>query len=99
MNAMEHGNEYDPQKPVLISVETNESAVRVSISDRGGGRTIDRDANAPDIDAKLAGEQTPRGWGLFLIEKMVDDVSIVQDEAHHTVALTMNLGDGNGEES
>jgi anti-sigma regulatory factor (Ser/Thr protein kinase) len=99
MNAMEHGNEYDVGKQVSIRVKTNGSSVRVSISDQGGGREIDQDAAAPDIDAKLAGEQTPRGWGLFLIEKMVDEVTIVQDETHHTVALTMNLGDGNGEGS
>ena len=27
----------------------------------------------PDLEAKLAGLQTPRGWGLFLIGNMVDE--------------------------
>ena len=43
------------------------------VTDQGGEKPIP-DAVTPDIEAKLAGEQTPRGWGLFLIEQMVDEV-------------------------
>ncbi len=32
------------------------------------------DAEAPDLEAKLAGEQSPRGWGIFLIKNMVDEL-------------------------
>ncbi len=99
MNAMEHGSGFDPEKPVLIRVTANAAAVSVAISDQGGGRPIDREAEAPDLNAKLAGKQTPRGWGLFLIENMVDDLTITQDDSHHTVALTVLLDSGNGEQS
>jgi serine phosphatase RsbU (regulator of sigma subunit)/anti-sigma regulatory factor (Ser/Thr protein kinase) len=98
MNAMEHGNEYDPARPVAIKVLANNTAVRVTISDQGEGVKIDRHAEIPDIDAKLAGEQTPRGWGLFLIEKMVDDMAIVQDETQHTIVLTVNSDRTDGEQ-
>ena len=37
------------------------------------------EAEAPDLEAKLAGEQKPRGWGLFLIQNMVDDVRVASD--------------------
>ena len=48
----------------------------------------------PDIGAKLSGEQSPRGWGLFLIKNMVDEMRVTGDETHHTVELLMNiLGD------
>ena len=98
MNAMEHGNEYDPARPVAIKVLANESAVRVRISDQGEGVKIDRHGEIPDIDAKLAGEQTPRGWGLFLIEKMVDEMAIEQDETQHTIVLTVNIDRADGEQ-
>jgi anti-sigma regulatory factor (Ser/Thr protein kinase) len=93
MNGMEHGNKYDPEKPVKIEVSASETAVRVRITDQGGGKPIPEGATragaAPDLQAKLAGEQSPRGWGLFLIQNMVDEMNIMQDEAHHTVELVM----------
>ena len=53
------------------------------------------DAELSDLEAKLAGLQKPRGWGLFLIKNMVDDVRVTSDERHHTVELVMQLGGGN----
>ncbi|MFN2136926.1 MAG: SpoIIE family protein phosphatase [Candidatus Promineifilaceae bacterium] len=97
MNAMEHGNRYDPKRPVFIVVDRGETAVRVAISDQGGGRPIAADENMPDLEAKLAGEQTPRGWGLFLIENMVDDVIISQDDHQHTVTLIQSYSAEDGE--
>lgn len=90
MNGMEHGNHYDADKPVEIEVEASHSAIRVRIQDQGGGKPLVETA-APDLDAKLAGDQSPRGWGLFLIKNMVDEMHISQDEKHHTVELVMKL--------
>ena len=51
-------------------------------------------AATPDLELKLAGEQTPRGWGLFLIKNMVDEMNVSSDDTHHTIELVMNLGAG-----
>src|SRR5215217_5780463 len=48
-------------------------------------------AETPDLEAKLEGMQSPRGWGLFLIKNMVDDMEVTGDEHHHTVELLLNL--------
>ncbi|NJN53495.1 MAG: SpoIIE family protein phosphatase [Anaerolineae bacterium] len=93
MNAMEHGNKYDEDKPVNIEVVMSETAVTVRITDQGGGKPVNN-AAAPDLDAKLAGEQSPRGWGLFLIKNMVDEMNVIQDETHHTIELVMNVESG-----
>jgi anti-sigma regulatory factor (Ser/Thr protein kinase) len=61
----------------------------VRVSDHGGDREIP-EAVTPDIEAKLAGEQTPRGWGLFLIEQMVDEVNNSRENGSHIVELVMN---------
>lgn len=90
MNAMEHGNRYDPEKPVAIQVRVAAGELIVSIGDHGGGQPVP-DADAPDLDAKLAGLQSPRGWGLFLIRSMVDELRVTDDEARHTVELVMKL--------
>jgi anti-sigma regulatory factor (Ser/Thr protein kinase) len=96
MNAMEHGNQYDPGKPVQLKVFVEETAVRVTITDKGSGAPL-KPAVSPDLEAKLAGEQSPRGWGLFLIKNMVDEINIHQDEQHHTIELVMYLQDQQGE--
>lgn len=90
MNAMEHGNHYSPDLPVTISVLASDTALAVCISDEGEGLPIP-DAQAPDLEAKLAELQTPRGWGLFLIKNLVDDMHVISDETHHTVELIMYL--------
>jgi len=91
MNAMEHGNHYLPEKPVAITVQASNEALLVRIVDHGGTRLLPGDTVEPDIEAKLAGLQSPRGWGLFLIKNMVDDMHIFEDATHHTVELIMNL--------
>jgi serine phosphatase RsbU (regulator of sigma subunit)/anti-sigma regulatory factor (Ser/Thr protein kinase) len=90
MNAMEHGNAYDAALPVHVRVSLEGVRLRVRITDQGGARAMP-DVPEPDLDAKLAGEQTPRGWGLFLIRKMVDAMEVSGDERHHTVELTMRV--------
>jgi anti-sigma regulatory factor (Ser/Thr protein kinase) len=94
MNAMEHGNRYDPDVPVDIQVLSSDTALFVRITDQGGTPVPDPDKEVPDIEAKLEGMQTPRGWGLFLIQNMVDETHITSDDVHHTVALVMHLEGG-----
>lgn len=93
MNAMEHGNEYREDRPVEIRVEASNAKLSVFITDHGGGQSIP-DAETPDLEAKLEGEQSPRGWGLFLIRNMVDDLQVTTDEHHHTVELILHLEGG-----
>lgn len=73
MNAIEHGNGSDPDERVGVSVERTERAVRVRIDDLGAGPDVEA-GETPDIEAKLDGVQSPRGWGLYLIDQMVDSV-------------------------
>jgi serine phosphatase RsbU (regulator of sigma subunit)/anti-sigma regulatory factor (Ser/Thr protein kinase) len=89
MNAIEHGNKNRPELPVDIEVMATEENLIVRITDRGSVPVPD--PVAPDLDAKLAGEQSPRGWGLFLIEKMVDEMHVFGDEQHHTLELVAHL--------
>ena len=88
-------NQYREDQPVEIRVQTSKSKLSVFITDYGGGQDIP-DAETPDIEAKLEGEQSPRGWGLFLIKNMVDDVLVTTDERHHTGGGIPDLGDARG---
>lgn len=93
MNAMEHGNQYQPDVPVEIEVHLEEHRLRVSICDCGGEKMIPQ-SQMPDLNAKLEGLQSPRGWGLFLIKNMVDEMNVSSDGEHHIVELVVHLEGG-----
>ncbi len=99
MNAMEHGNKNNPDLPVHVVVKTSPALLSIHITDSGGCAPIP-ESQAPDLDAKLAGMQSPRGWGLYLIKQFADEMNVITDEKHHTVELIWHLqGNENGSES
>jgi len=79
LNAMEHGNQYRRELYVIVQVTASGKTLAVRVIDQGAGQPIE-DPQEPDLVAKLAGEQSPRGWGLFLIKQMADDVRILSSE-------------------
>ena len=91
MNAIEHGNHGRADLDVEVAVGRSDESVTVEISDFGHGRAVA--ADVPDIDLKLAGLQTPRGWGLFLVEQLADRVEEFADGDRHVVRLVMRVGD------
>ena len=91
MNAIEHGNHNDPALPVGICVRASAADVVIEITDQGGAGAPISASEEPDIYAKLDGEQSPRGWGLFLIKSMVDEMRVSSDERHHRIELIMHL--------
>jgi anti-sigma regulatory factor (Ser/Thr protein kinase) len=91
MNAMEHGNRYNPDVPVKIQVWFLEDRLLVRIIDRGSGPLPNSTKEVPDLETKLESMQTPRGWGLFLIQNMVDEIRVSANPDHHTIELVMHL--------
>ncbi|HEX5701486.1 MAG TPA: SpoIIE family protein phosphatase [Rubrobacter sp.] len=96
MNAMEHGNRYNPDVPVKIQVWFLEERVLVRIIDRGSAPLPSSTKEVPDLETKLESMQTPRGWGLFLIQNMVDEIRVSANPDHHTIELVIHLGNGEG---
>ncbi len=96
MNAIEHGNHNVAELPVTVRVEATHRGVSVEVTDCGGDAVPVGEVPLPDLAAKLAGEQSPRGWGLFLIKNMVDELEVISDGSSHTVRLSLGLTDGPG---
>jgi len=88
MNAIEHGNKGRSEIPISVQVLDSDGGIRVRITDRGGG-PAQTETDTPDLEAKLAGLQDPRGWGLFLIKNMVDEMHISKDGEFHTIELVV----------
>jgi anti-sigma regulatory factor (Ser/Thr protein kinase) len=89
MNAMEHGNQYREDLPVRIKVMSNDAQIAIRVHDFGAGMS-QVEMVPPDLESKLAGEQSPRGWGLFLIKNMVDEMNILQGEHGQIIELIVN---------
>ena len=83
VNAVLHGNEYDPSKQIDVSLENTGQALVFTIADQGKG--LDPDS-LPD---PLAPENLLRGTGrgIFLIRSFMDEVHFRQ--LHPGTELTL----------
>lgn len=72
MNAIEHGNKLDATTRVGIRLIVDKDRLQVAVRDEGTG--IDK-VQPPDIETRIAGNTEARGWGIFLIENLVDEVT------------------------
>jgi serine/threonine-protein kinase RsbW len=77
INAIEHGNQQNANVKVLVELAADDSKLQVNVHDQGKG--IPGRVEKPDIDAKMAGKQKSRGWGLFLIQSLMDEVEFDWD--------------------
>lgn len=94
-NAIEHGNGGDPGRAVRVSVRGDGVSLWVRVVDDGrGSRRASAPAEVPDVEAKVRGEQRPRGWGRFLMAALVDEVREHHDGEEHVVDLVVSLDDG-----
>lgn len=93
MNAIEYGNQNRGDLVVTIRVMKSAGQLAVRITDQGGRQAIPN-TPTPDLEAKLAGLQSPRGWGLFLIKNLVDEMNIIPSDDSNTFELVLNLKEG-----
>jgi anti-sigma regulatory factor (Ser/Thr protein kinase) len=89
MNAIEHGNRGRAELLVAVSVAASDGQLVIRIADQGE-TNVDA-APTPDLNLKIAGLQPARGWGLFLIRNMVDEVRQVAADGGHAIELVVNL--------
>lgn len=97
-NAVKHGNRLDPDKRVLVRLESAGDDLTIVIGDEGGGFDPERisDPLAPENQLKTSGR------GIFYIKTFMDDVTFSRGEGGGTV-LTMRKdlskrGNAKGEE-
>jgi anti-sigma regulatory factor (Ser/Thr protein kinase) len=88
-NAIHHGNHDRPELPVTIAIRKNDWKLSITVTDSGSDPVPE--LPLPDLQAKLSGKQSPFGWGLFLIQQLVDEIYISSDANHHTIEMIMYL--------
>ena len=88
VNAVLHGNAYDPEKSITASFEASADALTIRIADQGKGLNPD---TLPD---PLAPENLLRGSGrgIFLIRSFMDEVHFRQLQPGTELTLIKHLG-------
>ena len=67
-NAMEHGNDWKPDKPVSVKIIRQKDRLLVNITDQGRGFNFPANHEAPSGENRFK----KRGRGLFIISKFCD---------------------------
>lgn len=75
-NAMEHGNRFKKDTTVLVTLKMDKKSLEVNIKDEGRG--LNRKIEIPEIEKQINGIEDTRGWGMFLIKNLVDEVEMKQ---------------------
>jgi serine/threonine-protein kinase RsbW len=97
INAIEHGNRLDASVKVGVSLTLDRSGVQVDVHDEEGQKI--GQVPTPNIDAKVEGREPPRGWGIFLIKNLVDEVQFEsRPEGGNVVKMIIHLEKINGEQ-
>ena len=88
VNAVLHGNAYDPKKKMMVSFENTGEALVITISDQGRGL---REEAIPD---PLAEENLLKqsGRGIFLIRSFMDEVRFRNLEPGTEITLIKHTG-------
>ncbi len=94
INAIEHSEAADSKLYVDIAVLGTQEPqeLRITVSDRGVG--FDRKKLVkPDIEQKLK-SSSKRGWGLQIIEGLMDKVTVASTGAGTSVIMTKTIAGG-----
>lgn len=86
INAFEHSKSRD--RKVHIKFFVSEEDLTVVVRDHGGGFSLD-EVKKPEISEKLRSSYK-RGWGLMLIENLMDDVQIQSNQEGTTLVMSKN---------
>ncbi len=71
LNAIEHGNKMDASMKVGVVLNVEELNLQVTVQDVGDEIGP---VETPNIEDKIEGKSNRRGWGIFLIKNLVDEV-------------------------
>lgn len=85
MNAIEHGNLEDKSTSVTVLLSSSEDHLEVRVVDRG--RRAIPDPLPPPGDSVNA-----RGWGLFFIHNLMDEVEVLRSPEGNVVRMLLFLG-------
>lgn len=89
LNAIEHGNKMDATMKVGIVLNVEELKLQVTVQDEGSEIGP---VKTPKIEDKIEGRSNNRGWGIFLIKSLMDEVKFeTAPEGGNLVRMVIHL--------
>ena len=87
VNAVLHGNAYDPEKKVLLAFERTPDDLVITVRDQGKGIDLSK------IPDPLAPENllNTSGRGIFIIRSFVDEVEISPSQSGTEIKMTKHV--------
>ncbi|NUM75903.1 ATP-binding protein, partial [candidate division KSB1 bacterium] len=90
LNAIEHGNKLNQMNRLDVLLKPASNSLTVQVIDNGSGFAL-KPQHEISLERKISGEESTRGLGLFLIEKLMDHVEYkVLPELGHVTTLRMD---------
>jgi serine/threonine-protein kinase RsbW len=90
-NAIEHGNHLDSDQRVLIVLAPEGQRLEIAVKDQSATPFPVGGPDTPRIEDKLAGLSNSRGWGMFLIKELVDEVEFTSSGSGNQVRMVVHL--------
>ena len=90
-NAIEHGNKDHAEQKVLVVLAPESERLEINVTDRSDTPFPPADGQTPNIEDKLAGLSNTRGWGMFLIKELVDEVEFTSSGSGNQVRMVVHL--------
>jgi anti-sigma B factor antagonist len=99
LRAIEYRSKYRLDLPLSIRVLASQKVMAARAANQGSSSPPSA-AQAPEMEAKLASQYAPRGWGFFLIERKVAEMKVSGDPPRHIIELFLYLeGEQGGSET
>ncbi len=96
-NAIEHGNNCDINIKVGVKFYISSDKLAVQVNDQGkwneGSNAVEDSPDSLDMEDRLEHDLT-RGMGIFLIQKLVDNVDVRSNEKGTEFTMWFNLNKG-----
>jgi len=97
INAFEHSRSEDRKVDITFSLlgDGEPDTLEIAVHDEGVGFSVN-DVEEPRIEAKLRGSRK-RGWGLKIMQGLMDEVRILSSTHGTTVVMCKTRGGRDGE--
>lgn len=84
INSIEHGNQLNAQLPVQVIALVENSALTLKIIDQG-------QQPLPSLNLARQERVDHRGWGLFLVKSLVDEVKALVSPGRNELQITLYM--------
>ena len=90
INAMQHGNKWRPEARVVVHMNLSGDRFIISVTDQGDG--VSDVPEYPGIVKIIEEKASPRGLGVFMIQRLVDEVRFNQTaDGGHKMIMEIRL--------